>query len=99
MDYAAKIRLLLEKTANYDDRSEVSKFGKRFRVTRDNGVVKDQEFDTGDVGDYIKVHDKEHDYQGIIDDIKTFHLIIKTDKGETITYPNSLILKHIKHFS
>ena len=34
-----------------------------------------------------------HDYQGIIDDIKTFHLIIKTDKGETITYPNSLILQ------
>ena len=45
------------------------------------------------IGDYIKVHDKEHDYQGIIDDIKTFHLIIKTDKGETITYPNSLILQ------
>ena len=45
------------------------------------------------IGDYIKVHDKEHNYEGIIDDIKTFHVIIKTDKGETITYPNSLILQ------
>lgn len=45
------------------------------------------------IGDYIKVHDKEHKYEGIIDDIKTFHIIIKTDKGETITYPNSLILQ------
>tara|TARA_R100000935_G_scaffold21876_4_gene40532 strand:- start:86399 stop:86998 length:600 start_codon:yes stop_codon:yes gene_type:complete len=45
------------------------------------------------IGDYIKVHDKEHNYEGIIDDIKTFHLIIKTEKGETITYPNSLMLQ------
>ncbi len=45
------------------------------------------------IGDYIKVHDKEHKYEGIIDDIKTFHIIIKTEKGETITYPNSLILQ------
>lgn len=45
------------------------------------------------IGDFVKVHDKEHNYEGIIDDIKTFHVIIKTDKGETITYPNSLILQ------
>jgi len=45
------------------------------------------------IGDYIKIHDKEHQYEGIIDDIKTFHIILKTEKGETITYPNSLILQ------
>lgn len=45
------------------------------------------------IGDYVKVHDKEHLYEGIIDDIKTFHIILKTDKGETITYPNSLMLQ------
>lgn len=45
------------------------------------------------IGDYVKVHDKEHRYEGVIDDIKTFHIIIKTEKGETITYPNSLILQ------
>ncbi|RDK85568.1 mechanosensitive ion channel domain-containing protein [Marinirhabdus gelatinilytica] len=45
------------------------------------------------IGDFIKIHDKEHSYEGIIDDIKTFHVIIKTEKGETITYPNSLILQ------
>ncbi len=45
------------------------------------------------IGDYIKVHDKEHKYEGIIDDIKTFHIILKTERGETITYPNSLMLQ------
>ena len=45
------------------------------------------------IGDYIKVHDKEHDYQGTIEDIKTFHIIIRSQKGEMITYPNSLILQ------
>lgn len=45
------------------------------------------------IGDYIKIHDKEHDFQGTIEDIKTFHLILKTNKGEHITYPNSLVLQ------
>ena len=45
------------------------------------------------IGDYVKIHDKDHAYEGMIDDIKTFHLIIKTEKGETITYPNSLMLQ------
>lgn len=45
------------------------------------------------IGDFIKIHDKEHKYEGIIDDIKTFHVVLKTDKGETITYPNSLMLQ------
>jgi small-conductance mechanosensitive channel len=45
------------------------------------------------IGDYIKVHDKEFPYEGIIEDIKTFHLIVKTTEGELITYPNSLMLQ------
>lgn len=45
------------------------------------------------IGDYIKIHDKDNDYQGVVEDIKSFHLILRTTKGEMITYPNSLILQ------
>jgi len=45
------------------------------------------------IGDYIKIHDKENDYQGTIEDIKTFHVIIRTTLGEMITYPNNLIFQ------
>ncbi|MCW8980259.1 MULTISPECIES: mechanosensitive ion channel domain-containing protein [Altibacter] len=45
------------------------------------------------IGDYIKIHDKEYDYGGIIEDIKAFHLIIRTTQGEIVTYPNSLLLQ------
>lgn len=45
------------------------------------------------IGDYIKVHDKESPNEGFIDDIRTFHLIMKTKDGEIITYPNSLMFQ------
>ncbi len=45
------------------------------------------------IGDYIKIHDKENDFQGTIEDIKTFHVILRTTLGEMITYPNSLIIQ------
>lgn len=45
------------------------------------------------IGDYIKIHDKESDYQGTIEDIKTFHVVLRTTQGGMITYPNSLILQ------
>lgn len=45
------------------------------------------------IGDYIKIHDKEFASEGIIDDIKTFHVIIKTIDGDLVTYPNSLMLQ------
>jgi small-conductance mechanosensitive channel len=45
------------------------------------------------IGDYIKIHDKENDFQGTIEDIKTFHVILRTSLGEMITYPNSLIIQ------
>ncbi|RMA64576.1 mechanosensitive ion channel domain-containing protein [Ulvibacter antarcticus] len=45
------------------------------------------------IGDYIKIHDKEFPYEGMIEDIKTFHLILRTKDDEIITYPNSLMLQ------
>lgn len=45
------------------------------------------------IGDYIKIHDKEYDYQGTIEDIKAFHVIVRSPIGEMITYPNSLMLQ------
>lgn len=45
------------------------------------------------VGDYIIIHDKDYDYQGTIEDIKGFHILIKTKDERLITYPNSLMLQ------
>jgi small-conductance mechanosensitive channel len=45
------------------------------------------------IGDFIKIHDKEYTFEGVIEDIKTFQIVIKSPSGEIITYPNSLILQ------
>jgi len=45
------------------------------------------------IGDFIMIHDKEYDYQGIIEEIRTFHIVLKTKDNQTITYPNSLLLQ------
>lgn len=45
------------------------------------------------IGDFIVIHDKEYDYQGTIEDIKAFHVLIKTNDERLITYPNSLMLQ------
>ncbi len=45
------------------------------------------------IGDYIKIHDKDFPYEGFIEDIKAFHMIIRTGKNEIITYPNSLLMQ------
>ncbi len=45
------------------------------------------------IGDYIKIHDKEMPCEGIIEDIKTFHIILHTTNNEIITYPNSMMLQ------
>ena len=45
------------------------------------------------IGDLIKIHDKEFPYEGIIEDIKTFHIIIKTVNNEIVTYPNTMMLQ------
>src|SRR5690606_37157380 len=41
------------------------------------------------IGDYIKIHDKEAPCEGIIEDIKTFHIILHTKDNEIVTYPNT----------
>jgi small-conductance mechanosensitive channel len=45
------------------------------------------------IGDYIKIHDKEMPCEGIIEDIKTFHIILHTKDNEIVTYPNSMMLQ------
>lgn len=45
------------------------------------------------VGDKVKVADKDEDVSGRIMEISTFHVILKRDNGDTVTYPNSLILQ------
>ncbi len=45
------------------------------------------------IGDYIIIHDKEYDFQGTIEDIKGFHVLLKTQDDRLISYPNSLMLQ------
>lgn len=45
------------------------------------------------IGDYIKIHDKDMPCEGIIEDIKTFHIILHTKDNEIVTYPNSIMLQ------
>ena len=45
------------------------------------------------IGDFIKIHDADHSVYGYIEDIRSFHVLLKTVDEETITYPNSLLLQ------
>ena len=45
------------------------------------------------IGDYIIIHDKEFPQEGIISDIKSFHIILTTKENEIVTYPNTLMLQ------
>lgn len=45
------------------------------------------------VGDRIKILDKDDDISGVIRDISMFHVIIRRDDGNMLTYPNTLILQ------
>ena len=45
------------------------------------------------IGNKIKIHDKDLPIEAIIEDIKAFHLHLRTSEGELITYPNNLILQ------
>jgi small-conductance mechanosensitive channel len=45
------------------------------------------------IGDVILVHDKDFPIQAEIEDIKAFHIYLKTMEGERITYPNNLLLQ------
>ena len=47
------------------------------------------------IGDHIRIFDKDMDYDGelLIEDIRAYHLHLRTRQGELITYPNTLILQ------
>lgn len=46
------------------------------------------------IGDKIKIHDKDFITEPlIIEDIRTFQTILRSDNGELLSYPNSLLLQ------
>lgn len=45
------------------------------------------------IGDVIKIHDKDFPIEAEIEDIRTFHVLLRTQEGEVITYPNNLIMQ------
>lgn len=45
------------------------------------------------IGDTIRIHDKDMPIEAEIEDIKAFHLHLRTADGELITYPNNLMLQ------
>jgi small-conductance mechanosensitive channel len=45
------------------------------------------------IGDRIKIADKDEDMCGIIEEISMFHLILRRDDGNMVTYPNSMLLQ------
>jgi len=45
------------------------------------------------IGDVIQVHDKDFPIRAEIEDIKAFHIYLKTEDGQRITYPNNLLLQ------
>ena len=45
------------------------------------------------IGDHIRIHDKDFPIEAEIEDIRAFHLYLKSKDGEMITYPNNLLLQ------
>lgn len=47
------------------------------------------------IGDRIRIFDKEIDYDGnyLIEDIRAYHIHLRMDDGELMTYPNNLMLQ------
>lgn len=45
------------------------------------------------IGDIIRIHDKDFPIEGEIEDIRSFHTLLKTSDGELITYPNTLLMQ------
>ncbi len=45
------------------------------------------------IGDIIRIHDKDFPIEAEIEDIQTFHTLLKTRDGEQISYPNNLLLQ------
>lgn len=45
------------------------------------------------IGHKIRVLDKDFDWTGVVTDITGFYLFMRTEKGEIITLPNSLVIQ------
>ncbi len=45
------------------------------------------------IGDKIEILDKDFPVRATIEDIKAFHLLLRTEEGELVTYPNNLLLQ------
>lgn len=45
------------------------------------------------IGDRIKIADRDDDMCGVIEEISMFHVILRRDDGNLITYPNSMLLQ------
>ncbi|MFC2109398.1 mechanosensitive ion channel domain-containing protein [Bacteroidota bacterium] len=45
------------------------------------------------IGDRIRILDKDFDWTGKVIDITGFYFFMKTDKGEEITLPNTLVIQ------
>ena len=45
------------------------------------------------VGDKVEIHDKDYPIKAIIEDIRAFHLHLRLDNGDLITYPNNMMLQ------
>src|SRR3970040_437592 len=45
------------------------------------------------IGDVIRIHDKDFPIQAEIEDIRAFHVYLKTKGGERIVYPNNLLFQ------
>ncbi|WP_224484364.1 mechanosensitive ion channel domain-containing protein [Robertkochia aurantiaca] len=45
------------------------------------------------IGDKIRIQDKDFPTESVIEDIKAFHIHLRTPEGELVTYPNNLFLQ------
>lgn len=45
------------------------------------------------IGDRIRIVEKDEDMSGVIVEIALFHILIKRESGDVMTYPNSLLLQ------
>jgi len=45
------------------------------------------------IGDKIKIHDKDHEIEAIIEDIRSFQIHLRQNNGDLITYPNNMLLQ------
>jgi small-conductance mechanosensitive channel len=45
------------------------------------------------IGDIIRIHDKDFPIVAEIEDIRAFHVQLKTKEGEMIIYPNNLLFQ------